>query len=197
MRIRTLTPLFASSLTVSPQSPPSTAAVGRGGLLKLTLTYLDTEYLPSDLFRSVQLIRNLDSQEADHRGHLEWLTKEFANLPARAPHALSPASTPFASSSGSNGVPGGQAQAANGTSNSGLRRGSRPISDEEMEMRLQISRSINASIRTREESAAEAKKLHQNVPTQPPLPFSHLATNPLRLTATSGVSPPFALSSMK
>lgn len=169
-------PPFASSSTVS-----SVTAVL--GLLKLALTVcgdrrLVTEYYPSDLSRSFQLIRNLDAQEADNRGHLEWLTKEFSNLPTRALHASSASLSAFASSSSArNGVPGGRAQTANGFSTNSVRRGSRPISDEEMALRLQISRSINAEKRASQESEAEATKLHQNVlslsPPFPPIPITN------------------------
>lgn len=129
---------------------------------------LVTEYYPSDLSRSFQLIRNLDAQEADNRGHLEWLTKEFSNLPTRALHASSVSSAFASSSSARNGVPGGRAQTANGFATNSVQRGSRPISDEEMTLRLQISRSINAERRASQESQAEATKLHQNVRSSPP-----------------------------
>lgn len=167
---------------------------------------LVTEYYPSDLSRSFQLIRNLDAQEADNRGHLEWLTKEFSNLPTRALHASSVSSAFASSSSARNGVPGGRAQTANGFATNSVRRGSRPISDEEMTLRLQISRSINAERRASQESQAEATKLHQNVrsplfsplaaPLPPPIANGSLPPRNRRL-ATYGASPRFEPNSTK
>ncbi|KAI5847783.1 hypothetical protein DFP73DRAFT_592629 [Morchella snyderi] len=89
-----------------------------------------TEYLPSDIRRSLELINSLHEQYGYYTAQLQTLTKEFRTLQAELPV--------------SNGF-------------------ARTVTDKELELRLRISRAMNAALRARLEGAAEAAKMHQNV----------------------------------
>ncbi|KAH8153225.1 uncharacterized protein LAJ45_02812 [Morchella importuna] len=89
-----------------------------------------TEYLPSDIRRSIELLQSLHEQYDYYTAQLQTLTKEFRTLQAELPV--------------SNGF-------------------ARTVTDKELELRLRISRAMNAALRARQESTAESIKMHQNV----------------------------------
>jgi hypothetical protein len=91
------------------------------------------------MFRSMQLIRQLDCKADDYSRKVDSLTKEFASLPERA------------RASTRNDIEFSAEFAA-------------PIvSDRELELRLRISRAINGALAARKEAAAEARRVKENV----------------------------------
>ena len=91
------------------------------------------------MFRSMQLIRQLNWKADDYGRKVDALTREFASLPERAR-----ASTRDDASSSAEFV-------------------APTVSDRELELRLRISRAINGALSARKEAAAEAERVKENV----------------------------------
>lgn len=117
----------------------------------LTPAAVDTEYLPSDVYRYLRLYRTLDESARKHDAEVDALLQEYQGLTA---------SLSTLKSKNTHGVNGGGIDVAELTA---LVARPGPPTTQELLLRQQISRNLNAGIKARKESAAEAERLADNV----------------------------------
>ncbi|PWW73555.1 hypothetical protein C7212DRAFT_284731 [Tuber magnatum] len=108
--------------------------------VNITREFIDfTEFLPADMYRSLQLVRQLKKKAADHRRNVDSLCKEFASLPEQSrvlPPSLDVPLTDYACP---------------------------PMSERETELRIRISNAIKGAQFAHREAMAEAERASQNI----------------------------------
>ncbi|RPA99813.1 hypothetical protein L873DRAFT_1682963 [Choiromyces venosus 120613-1] len=108
--------------------------------VNITREFIDfTEFLPADMYRSLQLIRSLRKKAADYSRDVDLLCKEFANLPERSRILPPSLDIPLADYV----CP--------------------PMSERETELRIRISQAIKGAKFAQQEAKAEATRASQNI----------------------------------
>ncbi|CUS11139.1 unnamed protein product [Tuber aestivum] len=110
--------------------------------VNITREFIDfTEFLPADMYRSLQLVRQLKKKADDHSKNVDLLCKEFASLPEQSrvlPPNLDVSLRDYACP---------------------------PMSERETDLRIRISNAIKGAQFAHREARAEAERASQNVQT--------------------------------
>ncbi|CAZ82004.1 unnamed protein product [Tuber melanosporum] len=108
--------------------------------VNITREFIDfTEFLPADMYRSLQLVRQLKKKAADHSRNVDLLCKEFASLPEQSrvlPPSLHVPITDYVCPA---------------------------MSERETELRIRISNAIKGAQFAHREAKAEAERASQNI----------------------------------